>query len=264
MRCKYIHDLLVYCVLTIASSLEPYFIAYIHYLVEHSESDLDLIYTSPTSGNKPVRFSSIKNPGTDRDLRTLEIRVLSPAFFSRLVHYAHTSEAFDRECIFTDEKNRTICVSRPELLPQLLKSERDVSFLETHLGRLNRLRWDVHRQIRCPLGPPTYPSNSQANNVAKTKDIRQRPFSPLDRVVLRSGGAWLYRRQCMRLFLAQRLALGFTPLIDLLDLLIRVFFVHLAVSSAFAFSQVNVILNIGTLLLQSSLVHIFAYLKGTE
>lgn len=237
--------------------------AYLHYLVDNSDADLDLVYTSPTSGNKLMRFSSIKGHGTDRDMRTLEIRILSPAFFSRFVHYAHTSEAFDREGMFTDEKNRTILVSHPELLTLLLKSERDISFMETYLTPLNRLRWDLHRRLRCPPGSPTYPSTQQDNNVAKVKDVRMRPFSPMDRVVQRSGGAWLYRRQCMRLFLAQRLALGFTPVIDLLDLSTCVLLIHLAMSSTFASTHFSLVSSLNMLLLPS-LVHAFAYLKGTE
>jgi hypothetical protein len=46
--------------------------------------------------------------------------VLTPAFFSRLVHYAHSSEVFDRECVFTDERNRIIWVSKPALLTHFL------------------------------------------------------------------------------------------------------------------------------------------------
>ncbi|KAE9993937.1 hypothetical protein EG327_002271 [Venturia inaequalis] len=120
-------------------SLEPYFMAYLHYLIDNTDADLELLYSSPTSGSTPVRFSSIEGHRTDRDMRSLEIRILSPAFFSRFVHYAHTSEAFDREGMFTDEKNRTILVSNPELLTLLLKSERDISFMKTCLTPLDRL-----------------------------------------------------------------------------------------------------------------------------
>lgn len=236
--------------------------AYLHYLIDNSDAELDLAYISPTSGNKPMRFSSIEDHGTHRNMRTLEIRVLSPAFFSRFVHYAHTSEAFDREGLFTDEKNRTILVSNPELLTLLLKSERDISFMKTYLTPLDRLRWDIHRKTRCPPGSPTYPSIRQDSTVAKVKDVRMKTFSPMDRVVQRSGRAWLYRRQCMRLFLAQRLALGFTPLLDFLDLSIRVLLIHLAMSSAFQSTHFSLVPSLSKLFL-SSLIHVFAYLKGT-
>jgi hypothetical protein len=237
--------------------------AYLQYLVEHCNTDLDVVYSSPTCGDKPICFSSVRSLRTDRDMRTLEMRILSPAFFSRFIHYAHTSEAFDRECTFTDKKNRTIWVSRPELLPLLLKGERDELLMETHLEPLNRFRWGAHRRIRCPPSSPTYPSVQQDENVVKVKDIRMRPFSPMDRFVLRSERAWFYRRQCMRLFLAQRLALGFTPVIDLLDFSIRVFWIHLAISCAFQPSHISIISSLNTSLLQSSFVHMFASLKGT-
>jgi hypothetical protein len=68
----------------------------------------------------------------------------------------------------------------------------------------------------------------------------------------------------MRLFLAQRLVLGFTPVIDLLDLSIRSFLIHLAISAAFSSNHASVSSRLNTVLLRSSLVHIFAYLKGTN
>lgn len=247
--------------LTTISSLESYFMAYLQYLVEHCNTDLDLVYCSPICGGKPIFFSSVRSSLTDRGPRTLKIRILSPVFFSRFIHYAHTSEAFDRECTFTDEKNRTICVSRPELLTLLLKAEREVLLMETHLDPANRLRWGAHRELRCSPGSPTYPSVQQDKKVVKVNDIRMRPFSPMDRFVLRRELAWLYRRQCMRLFLAQQLVLGFTPVIDLLDLSLRVSLTYLATSAP---SHSSVILNLSTTLIQSSFVHIFAYLKGTS
>jgi hypothetical protein len=237
--------------------------AYLQYLVENCNTDLDLVYYSPIFGENSLYFSSVKGPRTDRAMITLEIRIISPAFFSRFVHYAHTSEAFDRECIFTDEKNRTVWVSRPELLPLLLKGERDVLFMETYLGPLNRMRWALHERLRCPPSQPTYPNVQNDENTVEVKDIRMRPLSPMDRFVLRSERAWLYRRQCMRLFLTQRLSLGLTAVIDLLDLSIRIFLIHLSVSSAFAPVQNSIISSLNMALLQSTFVHIFAHIKGT-
>ncbi|QDS72229.1 hypothetical protein FKW77_005549 [Venturia effusa] len=244
-------------------SLEPFFVAYLHYLVHHSDADLDLIYITPTSGNKQMHIASRNGFGTDQNRRTLEIRILSPAFFSRFVHYAHTSEAFDREGLFTDDKNRTILVSRPELLTLLLKSERDSSFMKTYLSPLDRLRWCAHRKARCPPSSPTYSSIQQYNNVSKVKDVRMKAFSPMDRLVQRSGHAWCYRRQCMRLFLSQRFALGFTPLIDLVDLSFRVVLIHLAVSSTLANSYVSLVPSLAMFVLPSC-VHLYAYIKGTD
>jgi hypothetical protein len=149
----------------------------------------------------------------------LEIRVLSPAFFSRLVHYAHTTEAFDRESIFTDEKNRTIFISRPELLSKLFFADDEIKAKAYQANGLDRYRWKIHQRLRCPPATPAY-LFSQPH--AKLTDIRLLTSSPLDRFVQQScADTWLYRRQCVRLFLAQRFFFGFTELVDLSDVLLR-------------------------------------------
>jgi hypothetical protein len=233
--------------------------------VEQSDVDLDVVYSSGTCEHKPLRISSVKNPRNDGDLKTLEIRILSPAFFSRFVHYAHTSEAFDRECTFTDVKNRTIWFSRPDFLPLLLQGEKVIFAVDVRLDAVGRLRWNTHRRIRSPPATPIYTSTPQAEKVTKVEDIRRLSFSSLDRFLqAHSDRSWLYRRQCMRLFLAQRFTLGFTAIIDGLDFCIRVWLIQLAVSRAFQSSSASLIAGLNTSVLQSSVVHILAYLKGTD
>jgi len=248
---------------SIERSLESYFTLYLRHLVENSDAAVKVIYKSATRTVGSESFTSLKAHHGDENTQTLEIHILSPAFFSRFVHYAYTSEAFDRECIFTDEKNRTVWISRPELLPLLLNGEKDVKATHTQRSAMDHLRWIIHKRLRCPPAPQVYTFHKQAEHPAKVEDIRLLPFSSLDHYVqAHCEQPWLYRRQCMRLFLAQRLVLGFAGVIDGLDLLTRSCFVYFAVSSIFHHSTANV-MSLLKMLVQLSLVHIWSFGKGS-
>ncbi|KAH3943237.1 hypothetical protein HBH98_002460 [Parastagonospora nodorum] len=165
--------------------------------------------------------------GRDIPLRKLEIRVLTPAFYSRFVHYAYTSEAFDRECIFTDEKNRTLWISRPELLP-LLFNRRTPS--EPHQSFKNRtyldeMRWKLLRRLRCPPAAPAYAASTPSKAEFTTEDVRSLPFSEMDQFMRSSPariGSRQYRKIVTKLFLAQRFGFGFAEVLGLMDVIVRV------------------------------------------
>lgn len=161
------------------------------------------------------------------NVKQLEIHVQTGAFYSRFVHYSHTSEAFDRESLFTDEKNRTLWISQPDLLPELLH-KRTLADLEEQEGFVERsylteLRWTLLRKLRCPPADPAYPITPKSAEF-NMDDIREHSFSEVDRFVRGPAGmhyAGQYRRAATKLFLAQRYALGFTEVIDLLDFCLR-------------------------------------------
>ncbi|KAF1917625.1 hypothetical protein BDU57DRAFT_493776 [Ampelomyces quisqualis] len=175
----------------------------------------------------PVRIiATTQVPGHTQAAKELVIRILSPAFYSRFVHYAFTSEAFDRECVFTDEKNRTLWISRPELLPLLLeKSISSKALPTTKRSYLDELRWAFLRKLRCAPAPPAYAISTPSKAEITTEDVRTLPFSPMDRYV-RSvylhALSGQYRRTVTKLFLAQRLTFGFVEIVGLLDLIARV------------------------------------------
>ncbi|KAF2430206.1 hypothetical protein EJ08DRAFT_589348 [Tothia fuscella] len=212
-------------------SLEPFFTRYLAYLVEHSNANLVLIYKSGLDISSQQVFQSHINEGATE---TLEIRVSSPAFFCRVMHYAHTAEAFDRESIFTDEKNRTVSISRPGLLLRLLSANKNIKS-HRQPGVMERMRWSLHRQLRCPPSSPKYPLPVAEKAIV---DIRTFPPSPLDCHVQSSNiDIELYFRQCTRVFLAQRFALGFIEIFDTLDLLARFGLTVLAISTVTGAAQ---------------------------
>jgi hypothetical protein len=154
------------------------------------------------------------------------IRVLTPAFYSRFVHYAYTSEAFDRECIFTDEKNRTLWISQPQLLPLLLSASRlhpPNHAAAVHRSPLDKLRWNILRRLRCPPADPAYNPTPKTPN-SQVDDIRALPFSSLDEFVRQPAGqvyAGAYRRAVTKLFLGQRVFAGFSEVASGVDVAVR-------------------------------------------
>jgi hypothetical protein len=210
-------------VLTRIRDVSHFFERYLEYLIKQYPEPLRVQYTSNLSGSTSRVYS---NPRCD-ELRPpdqtnvdLKICVISPAFFARFVHYVHSGEAFDRECVFTDEKNRTVWVSSPELLYSLLSISSSTSAQAGPLSILQRMRWQLHAVLRCPPPAQVYPSSMR---VAGAEDIRRTELSELDRFVMKymRAQAVAYRRLCARLFLAQRLAFGFVQILDLIDFAFR-------------------------------------------
>lgn len=181
---------------------------------EISEQNID--YTRPSRGGA---------------VEHLEIRVLTPAFYSRFVHYAYTAEAFDRECIFTDEKNRTCWVSRPELLAKLLTQSASIASQSiVQRGRFNEAKWALLRRLRCAPAEPTYHATPKSTEFC-LEDIRAARYSEIDNFVRRqreSSSAGMYRRIVTKVFLAQRFCLGFSQVVTLMDWILRFSLCYLA------------------------------------
>ncbi|KIW02688.1 uncharacterized protein PV09_06125 [Verruconis gallopava] len=217
----------------IEAGLAPFFETYLKHIVAQHTKPINVIYTSNIRGKSPCTYSNVHvDEQSQASSSKLELRVLSPAFFARFMHYAHSTEAFDRECVFTDEKNRTIWVSRPELLYDLLKQDPCSSRARTEsLNPVQRFKWNIHVMLRCAPADPAYPFSGAATQ--KREDIRKKTLSPLDHYVLTymRADASSYRRLCARLFLAQRVAFGFVQVVDLVDVAVRAMLIWKGVSN---------------------------------
>lgn len=209
-------------------TLEAFFSKYLEDLVQNCALHIEVTYHPGLPDRQESVFKSSQLASGSKPPEQLEIKVLTPAFFSRFVHYAHSSEVFDRECVFTDVKNRTIWVSKPALLLALLDSTTsDYQHIKAH-GPLDSMRWWILKRLRCTPPVQSYPVTPQAD---EGQDIRRMTHSPLDRFVqVRCDDTWVYRRQCIRLFLARRLVFGYPELIDFIDLSLRVVIIWFGVS----------------------------------
>ncbi|OJD34803.1 dna-binding wrky domain-containing protein [Diplodia corticola] len=210
---------------TIERHLESFFRRYLDYLVSRTDQSVRVSYTPAPGLGEPHEFFS-SSAKEDQSSKSLEINVTSPAFYSRFVHYYHTSEALDRESLFADEKNKTAWISNPQAL-KLLPLNRP-RYVEPPQLKFSRARsaigWHLLRRLRCPPAAPSYPASVQGSDPAFVReDIRPKGFATCDEYVMRNcHDAWLYKRCLLKLFLAQRFGLGFTEMVDLLDLIVRV------------------------------------------
>ncbi|XPS95525.1 hypothetical protein M3J09_004813 [Ascochyta lentis] len=207
-------------------TLHQIFHDYLSHVVKTAQDDFRIILHT-TIPDTPKQTIEITRSPRGQAVKELEIRVLTPAFYSRFIHYAHTLEAFDHECIFTDEKNRTCWVSRPELLTQLLGQSRpESSRSSNHKTRdyLNGLRWSLLKKLRCAPAEPAYNATPKDHEF-RLEDIRGTSFSEMDVFVRNQREqkyAGEYRRILIKLFLAQRFCLGFPQIISLVDSILRV------------------------------------------
>ncbi|KAK3709109.1 hypothetical protein LTR37_011088 [Vermiconidia calcicola] len=252
--------------------LESYFRQFLEDAVSRAEKPLRVIYEPPHlgGGGEVVLYSPGFTYEEDQQ-RTLTLQITSPAFYSRFVHYAHAKEAFDREGIATNEKNRTLIVESPHLLPVLLGGMGEIRRHQQELPRqsLDNIRWALLRRLRCAPPPASYPETSAYN----ISDIRSFGDSELDVFVKsRNEDAASYRRLVTQVFLATRLAFGTPALISALDWLLRASFVlavmvycdhsnHVDVLRPRNFGDDDIWTVMNTLALANG-VHIWNFVKG--
>ncbi|KAJ4987010.1 cyclopropane-fatty-acyl-phospholipid synthase [Stagonosporopsis vannaccii] len=204
-------------------TIQQIFHDYLTHLVDTAQDDFRItLHTAiPEVPKQNIDFA---RPARGEMVKELEIRILTPAFYSRFVHYAYTSEAFDRECIFTDEKNRTCWISRPELLAELLSQSTSARSQDMGTkGSLREPKWSLLRNLRCAPAEPAYNASPQ-NPESRLEDIRAVRYSEMDVFVRNQHMQDLpgtYRRTVTKLFLAQRFCLGFPQIISLVDWVLR-------------------------------------------
>lgn len=255
------------------SKIQQVFHDYLTHLVNTAQDDFRIILHT-TVPEIPKRNIDFTRPPRGGAVKELEIRVLTPAFYSRFVHYAYTSEAFDRECIFTDEKNRTCLISRPELLAQLLAQSASTASPSTaRRGRFNEAKWSLLKNLRCAPAEPAYNATPKSSEF-RLEDIRAVRYSEMDNFVRdqqESKYAGEYRRIVTKLFLAQWFCLGFLQVIALTDWVLRIslcYFAAKQVSSSSAFSR-NALLEQDWWPLSGSIAaatasHAYGLLKGYQ
>ncbi|CAK3952331.1 hypothetical protein DOTSEDRAFT_70354 [Lecanosticta acicola] len=260
--------------------LEEYFRAFLTDTIEHARKPLRVIYEPAHSdGGEVVLYSPGFTYEEDHG-RTLTIKVLSPAFYSRFIHYAHAKEAFDRECLGTDDKNRTIALHGAHALPALLDAIKDITYTSSqnhhhHPQRfLERTRWSLLRRLRCPPAAASYPSDeSRLDPEFSVQDIRTFHLSELDRYIQKAPShAGLYQRIAIKLFVAERIALGTPIVVVLADWSVRGMSIFVAMlwadhSNAYdvfrprSLVRANLV-NTALMMGLANVVHFWSFLKG--
>ncbi|KAF3761053.1 hypothetical protein M406DRAFT_267821 [Cryphonectria parasitica EP155] len=204
--------------------LEIAFKKYLRYLVDQSQAAIAVHYIPsgiPDSGRELMLSPSAKS-GPD-NTEEVEFKVLTPAFYTRFISYAH-----DLEALFSElRESCTVWVSRPDLLPKLLFKKPAVT-LEAQspldyvcFEAIRYLRRRPERIVR-PLTSSHTPSPSSAS--ATVVDIREFRISSMDAFILHQEDEQLrrqYRSLVLRLFIAERFAFGSLLLVDATLILLR-------------------------------------------
>ncbi|KAK6951433.1 hypothetical protein Daesc_007968 [Daldinia eschscholtzii] len=200
----------------IESRLEPIFRRYLKYLVEQSPESLVVKYVPSGIPDAPIEtVASTRAKEKPDSAENLEFKVLTPAFYSRFVYYAH-----DFEAIFCElSESNTIWVSNPKLLPRLFVKKQPPAPFQTAsyldygcfmaIKELRRRPERIERPLTSSqAGPTTQPQ----------KDIRGFRLSSMDGYVLSQEddkSRRIYRNSVLALFLADRIALGSVDILQL-------------------------------------------------
>ncbi|KAI1473953.1 hypothetical protein F4774DRAFT_422783 [Daldinia eschscholtzii] len=200
----------------IESQLEPIFRRYLKYLVEQSPESLVVKYVSSGIPDAPIEtMASTRAKEKPDSAEKLEFKVLTPAFYSRFVYYAH-----DFEAIFCElSESNTIWVSNPKLLPRLFVKKQPPAPFQTAsyldygcfmaIKELRQRPERIERPLTSSQASPTSPPQ---------KDIRGFRLSSMDGYVLSqedNKSRRIYRNSVLALFMADRIALGNVDILQL-------------------------------------------------
>jgi hypothetical protein len=239
------------------STMESFFYPLMKSLIEASDEAVGVSYDPGISSRSKSAIASPMASKLNGATRSTEIRILSPIFFSRFIHYTSIYEALAQESLAADERNRTVLVSDHDALETLLSSEASVAGAARNLGTLDRCRWTLLEWLRCSPPQPTY---FQAQS-APGQSASPSGFSTIDRFAMSvADNAWMYRRLAVRQFLAVRFAFGIGEIIDVLDLVVRAALIYIGFRASLGHGESDH----QNLLLPMTLhsVHFWAALKG--
>lgn len=211
------------------AQLEVVFRKYLQHLVKQCPALLAVRYIPSGLANEhPETFNSSateygSKPSSSK-AEEMEFKVLTPIFYSRFVHYAHDLEALF--CELND--NCTISVSRPDLLPKLVFKKpapplQTSSYLNYGYFKLIQTLRQRPERIERPMTSSQAPAAPSSDTHTKT-DIRDFRISSMDGYVLSQEDAEMrkmYRTLVLRLFVAQKVALGSVDLLWLENIVLR-------------------------------------------
>ncbi|KAM3476991.1 hypothetical protein MY8738_006685 [Beauveria namnaoensis] len=218
--------------------LEAVFCDYLRYRVEQSPESLRVCYipsgisastTEYVFASKAAATATTTSPACD-----VEIRVLTPVFYARFVHYAHDFEGLFNELA----ESCTVAVDKPDMLPHIFLKKDALPLRASSLAEYAAVR--LIQALRCTPEPIRRPMTSAEDSLGgqastrKPVDIRGFRISPMDAYVLEHGSDSLksmYRSTVSRLFLADRFFLGSLELLSAVEFMFRAGFAYLLVSA---------------------------------
>lgn len=206
---------------TTERQLEPIFRRYLRHLVEQSPVPLALKYVPGGIPHQVPELMLSARARTGKEaVDEIEFRVLTPSFYSRFVYYAHDVEALFCEL----QENCTIWISRPDLLPKFALKKPAPTLASSNYLEFAYFKIIQHLRVRPDRIERPLTSSASPAPKLQTVDIRGFRISPMDAYVLSEETdreKTVYRNCVLRLFLADRIALGIIPLLGLQRLLLQ-------------------------------------------
>jgi DUF1365 family protein len=213
------------------AQLEPCFRLLLERLVQRSQNGPFLSYI-PAAGPRRSALETVGFPKSDPTNHTqprIEIRVLTPAFYSQFVRFRDHKEAFNKLCFDASDSERHVFISDRvaflELLAKIGQKDLDTAKAPFRWRILALLR------VKTPICPALFPADTTC---AIADDRRFCGLSQLDMLVLKSGNQVSRRRYChtvTALLVADRFAFGWTHILRFYGLVIWAFLVYFAASS---------------------------------
>lgn len=255
--------------------LEVCFRSYLTEIVHRTAKPLRVIYEPVHSEGTEIVLYSPGYTYEEAHQRTLTLKVVSPAFYARIVHYTSVQEGIEKEALARDGKNRTASLDRTDLLDDLFsnpESHNSITNPLTRLDPLERLKWGFLQRLRCQPPPVSYP---EQQHLTPPKPSPASQLSDLDVHVLDNCDAAdtsAYRRILTELFLAQRFALGMPVVLTLLDVFVRA----VMLLASMIFSDRSAVMDVlrrqrlgvedaGTVvvtLMLANAIHVWRWIKG--
>ena len=195
--------------------LESAFRLFLQRLVESSSQDVGMVYIAAAGSRRGVREKI--SPQCLSDVAEIEMRVLTPAFYSHFVKFRSPMEAFDKLCFEAAGSGQFVLSSNDNRLKLLL---RDFTPPHLELHTLS-LRWHMLGYLRAAS---TVQSAGSGIYARPGRDDDQLGLSQLDRLVITNVGqehARMYCEGTMKALIADRVAYGFQGLLSVYNLTIR-------------------------------------------
>ena len=198
--------------------LENVFRKYLQSLVEQSPRPLVVRYIP--SGVTDVAdevYTSLSAKERPKTGEQVEMRVLTPVFYTRFVHYAH-----DFEGIFSElTENGTIWVDKPHVLPGIFLKRGSPPLHASNLMDFACFKMMQNLRRRPGKLPQVLTSAMRPPPTEPAVDIRDFRISPMDAYVLEQDDGKLkaaYRSAVLRLLIADQFFLGSAELLKLVEL----------------------------------------------
>lgn len=234
--------------------MEGFFFDYLKATIMETSSPAEVLY-KPAGGVRNVQTFGKASECLRTPHEPIIIEVLSPAFYSRFIHYESMLDALGKESAENEPTNRTLHISQPEVLLSIISKVSCERVTRDAFGpqptTATRCRWNILRRLR-------------------TKGT----FSALDAFIMtRSGHKEHYRRLVCEQLLAKRLTFGFTIAIEALDLCLRLVLVYLgiharmdersfAVANPSDLTESKILLSLLRPWFSLTGIHIWAFIKG--